>query len=206
MPRLFTYKLTHDTGFAPCPFHGPLTLATCKPGIRKTKIVGDWVAGFTSSILNGDVVGMERLIYLMEVSEKLLIEDCWKDVRFFNKRPIKDHQNIVKRIGDNIYYLEDGMFKQKENNFHRMHHMKKDLGGQFVLISDNYYYFGGKRPLEIPPDLRPDVPAGPTNYGFKSEGEKASRFIKFITSNNRRGKLGPPYKWKVHRSCSSLKR
>jgi hypothetical protein len=35
--RLFTYKMTHDSGFAPNPFYDILTLATCKPGIRKTK-------------------------------------------------------------------------------------------------------------------------------------------------------------------------
>ncbi|WP_198140678.1 Nmad2 family putative nucleotide modification protein [Polaromonas naphthalenivorans] len=30
------YLMTHDSGFAPNPFHGTLTLATCKPGIRRT--------------------------------------------------------------------------------------------------------------------------------------------------------------------------
>lgn len=35
--RLFAYKMTHDTGFAPNPFWGYLTLATCKPKIREKK-------------------------------------------------------------------------------------------------------------------------------------------------------------------------
>jgi hypothetical protein len=52
--RLFAYKMTHDTGFAPNPFHGACTLATCKPQIRLHKRVGDWIAGFTSKRLNGD--------------------------------------------------------------------------------------------------------------------------------------------------------
>ena len=42
--RLFAYKMTHDTGFAPNPFWGCLTLATCKPKIRESKRPGDWVA------------------------------------------------------------------------------------------------------------------------------------------------------------------
>ncbi|MGE3595803.1 MAG: hypothetical protein AB7N70_09645 [Dehalococcoidia bacterium] len=42
-----SYKMTHDTGFAPNPFWGCLTLATCKPGIRQTRGPGDWIAGFT---------------------------------------------------------------------------------------------------------------------------------------------------------------
>ena len=33
--RLFAYKMTHDTGFAPNPFWGWMTLATCKSQIRR---------------------------------------------------------------------------------------------------------------------------------------------------------------------------
>ena len=32
--RLFTYKMTHDTGFAPNPFWGFLTLTTCAEDTR----------------------------------------------------------------------------------------------------------------------------------------------------------------------------
>jgi len=45
---LFCYKQTHDTGFAPNPFHGHCPLTTCKAGMRRSKCVGDWIAGFTS--------------------------------------------------------------------------------------------------------------------------------------------------------------
>jgi len=62
---LVSYKMTHDSGFAPNPFHGYRTLATCKPGIRRSgnRRVGDLVAGFTSGALCGDAVGRERLVY-----------------------------------------------------------------------------------------------------------------------------------------------
>lgn len=52
--------MTDDTGFAPNPFFGILTLATCKPGIRLTKKVGDYIAGFTSERLCKDLPGNER--------------------------------------------------------------------------------------------------------------------------------------------------
>ena len=39
--RVFSYIVTHDTGYAPNPFHGFLTLACCKPLIRRTAEVGD---------------------------------------------------------------------------------------------------------------------------------------------------------------------
>jgi hypothetical protein len=61
---LVSYKMTHDSGFAPNPFHGYLTLATCKPGIRRSgsRRVGDWIAGFTSAALCGDAVGRNVLV------------------------------------------------------------------------------------------------------------------------------------------------
>lgn len=46
MTRLYRYILTHDSGMAPCPAAGRITLATCKPVIRRTAKPGDWVLGF----------------------------------------------------------------------------------------------------------------------------------------------------------------
>ena len=46
----FRYKIEHDFGFAPNPFHGTLSLATCKGDIRKNKNLqlGDWIVGLGS--------------------------------------------------------------------------------------------------------------------------------------------------------------
>ena len=49
MERLYSYKMSHDNRFAPNPLFGVLTLATCKPQLRKNAKVGDWIAGWTSS-------------------------------------------------------------------------------------------------------------------------------------------------------------
>ena len=43
--HLFVYVIARDFGFAPNPFHGVCTLATCKPGIRRSAKVGDWILG-----------------------------------------------------------------------------------------------------------------------------------------------------------------
>ena len=101
--RLFSYKITHDSGFAPNPFGHTLTLATCKPEIRRCKRVGDWVAGFTSGELNGDPVGDERLVYLMRVGEKTLIRDYFWDPRFQDKIPNMKAKGPYPKTGDNIY-------------------------------------------------------------------------------------------------------
>lgn len=87
--KLISYKMTHDTGFAPNPFFGVLTIATCKPGIRRssTRKKGDWIAGFGSKTMCGDQVGKERLIFLMEVTEEpLSIKDYYHE--YIIKRPI----------------------------------------------------------------------------------------------------------------------
>jgi Nucleotide modification associated domain 2 len=46
MSRIYRYKLVTDSGMAPCPNGGLLSLATCKPGIRAGARDGDWVVGF----------------------------------------------------------------------------------------------------------------------------------------------------------------
>ena len=59
------YKMTHDTGFAPNPFHGYLTLATCKLGIRLKAKVGEWICRFDSKKLSGSPIGKEKLVYVI---------------------------------------------------------------------------------------------------------------------------------------------
>ena len=43
--RLHSYVVARDYGFAPNPFFGVCTLATCKPKIRSAAKLGDWVMG-----------------------------------------------------------------------------------------------------------------------------------------------------------------
>src|SRR5882762_6472831 len=47
--RLYSYVVARDFGFAPNPFYGFCTLATCKPRIRAHACVGDWVLGTGSA-------------------------------------------------------------------------------------------------------------------------------------------------------------
>ena len=46
--KLYSYIVAHDGGFAPNPFWGYCTLANCKPKIRQTAKVGDWIVGLSS--------------------------------------------------------------------------------------------------------------------------------------------------------------
>jgi hypothetical protein len=76
--RLFSYVVARDFGFAPNPFFGVCTLATCKPDIREHATVGDWVAGLASVADRRD----PSLVYVMRVDEILSYDAYWNDPRF----------------------------------------------------------------------------------------------------------------------------
>lgn len=195
--RLCSYKQTDDTGFAPNPFHGCCTLATCKPRIRLHKCVGDWIAGFTSCSLNGDRVGEERLIYLMQVTEKLELEEYHSDSRFQAKIPSKDSPRRVERCGDNIYGCHNGRIVQTENSNHGPENIQRDTSGVYALISSRFFYFGSE-PLNIPDELRPCVPRGQSGHGmWTRDCERAQSFIDFVTTRGV-GIHAPPTKWKAN--------
>ena len=65
-PRVFRYVLKHDHGFAPCFDDGVCTLGCCKPNIRRSAVVGDWILGFAPR-----KKGNARLLFVMQVGEVL---------------------------------------------------------------------------------------------------------------------------------------
>jgi hypothetical protein len=195
MPRLFSYKLSHDTGFAPNPFWGVLTLATCKPIIRKFKLVGDWIAGFTSKRLCNDDVGEERLIFLMKVKHKLSIANYFNDKKYVKKIPDMTKVDTDFRCGDNIYKPDNHIscgFQQLSNPYHNQNDMLRDISGEFVLISDEFYYFGVDA-IKIPKNIRPIVPKGQSSSGSRTDELCAQQFIDWIKSSYSVGRHGKPH-------------
>jgi len=199
--KLFSYKITHDSGFAPNPFGGLLTLATCKPKIREHKKIGDWIAGFTSIKLNGDNIGEERLIYLMKVTDKISFSEYWKNQKYENRKPQPDNINNIRKRGDNIYEpkvetpITYSDYKQLKNPNHTEKDKIKDLSGKFALISSNFYYFGST-PVTIPTDIRPKVPFGQSSHGVQThDDEKILKFLSFIESNYIKGLHNHPHSW-----------
>ncbi|WP_230968729.1 hypothetical protein [Burkholderia pseudomallei] len=145
------YKMTHDSGFAPNPFHGVLTLATCKPKIRACRRPGDWVAGFASQELvdsaarRGLIIPRDGLVYLMQVSEVLPLHAYFEDSRFARKRPPRESSDAVALCGDNIYYHDHrGKYEQLENRHHTRAEAFHDTSGVNALVAGRFYYFGRK--------------------------------------------------------------
>lgn len=183
--RLYSYKMARATGFAPNPYFGVLTLATCKADLRRTVRLGDWIAGWTSKSLAGcrDEVGQERLVYLARVAKKLTYAEYWE--RYPEKRPAVEKPADCAYHGDNIYEpdkQQPGNFKLHRCSQHKDHIKKcRDLQGEYVLICEEFYYFGPKKPLGVSADVRPGVPKGQSRYGTLTED--ASPFVGYVRKN-----------------------
>jgi hypothetical protein len=184
--------MTSDKGFAPNPFHGVLTLANCMPGIRRTKQIGDWVAGFTGvEMINPP--GRPELIYLMHVTGKLSFVEYWEQKP--EKRPMLNSADSRNQVGDNIYEpINAGVFEQKPNRCHTEEEMVNDLGGEFVLISDEFWYFGCT-PLVIPATIEISVRRDkrPSSNGNRTyDINQANDFLAFVC-NEPQGVNNPPH-------------
>lgn len=191
--NLFSYKMTHDTGFAPNPFHKIMTLANCKPLIRKIKMSDVYIAGFTSKALCGENVGEERLVYIMKVTEKLSYKEYYNDKRFKCKIPSKE--SLIAKAGDNIYKPSDkekSGFIQLDNWNHECRSMNHDLNGEYVLTSNDFFYFGcGAIPVD---NFRINIPRVQSAHGVKTIGiEKLLKHLKETYKPNI--VLNQPHSW-----------
>jgi hypothetical protein len=142
MARGFSYIITRDFGFAPNPFHGVLTLATCKPRIRKAAHIGDYLIG------NSNKNTGNKLIYMAKVDEILTFDEYWNDIRFMCKKPTMNG-SYKTLYGDNIYHKENGEWIQAnshhslENGLVNHANLDKDTGTtDHLLICREFFYLG----------------------------------------------------------------
>lgn len=189
--RLFSYVVMSDTGFSPNPFWGYCTLADCKPVIRRTADVGDWIVGLTRKAYGN------KIIYAMRVDEILPYTKYFLDPRFECKKPDFNRNEVVYKCGDNIYEpLENGDFRQllsmHSNNKEEDQYLKDhDLGGRNALISSLFYYFGSQS-LELPKELiELKVMRGYKNH-FPEQ--VLNSFLEFINCQ-KQGVNAPPFNW-----------
>lgn len=149
---LYAYAITRDFGFAPNPFHGLCTLATCKPGIRKTAKAGDWILGIGGSCLKH---AKSKCILLMKVSEKVSFQEYWDDDRFLLKRPSRNGSR-VQMLGDNIYHKDDSYDWIQEDSHHSNSdgthnptNLDRDTGSSDQVLISNYFVYFGNQAITI---------------------------------------------------------
>lgn len=144
--HLYAYVVARDFGFAPNPFHGYCTLATCKPNIRKGSKINDWIIGLGGRNLNNS---HKKCIFLMKVTEKIGFQDYWEDDRFSLKKSQRNGSK-VQMLGDNIYHKDAQDNWIQEDSHHSnpdgttLHeNLDRDTGStDQVLISECFWYFG----------------------------------------------------------------
>ena len=167
MPKVFSYVVDHDHGYAPNPFGGFCTLAKCKYGKKKRNIVelvqeGDWIAGTGGADLKKSA-GHGRLIYAMRVDQKMSLSEYCQ--AYQGKRV--DAEHVVS---------EDG---------------------RFALISRHFFYFGRNAIdiSEIPQDhLDHDFEKKGPGHRSDFSQEFIEDFVSWLEATFKRGVHGPPCK------------
>ncbi|MGJ8665988.1 MAG: hypothetical protein ACSHW7_06470 [Patiriisocius sp.] len=196
--KLYSYKLDHDYGLAPNPFGQFCTLAVCKPTIRSNKKlnIGDWVIGTGSKKLKKN----HHLIFAMEVSERITFQEYWDDERFQYKKPLLNG-SLVQMYGDNFYHKTLKGDWIQEASAHSIvdneQHLKNDTSGKFVLISENFFYFGNNSP-KIPNELLEVCNEGRNMKSESISDEITKEFLKWLKKNKKPGLNGDPINWKEH--------
>jgi hypothetical protein len=195
--RLFSYVVEHDFGFAPNPFHGFCTLATCKPAIRSTARIDDYVVGTGSAVHQRQ----GYIVYFMRVDQIVTFEEYWTSERFAVKKP---RLNAAKTVafGDNIYHKENGVWVQADS-FHsrpggHVHeeNLRTDTRSDKVLVGQRFAYWGGSGP-EIPAEYRQrgrNVLAG-RGHKSRSLSHFAEDFVGWLQTLTQGGYLGSPTDW-----------
>ena len=155
--RTYLYKLTSDRGGAPCALAPEenagalLTLAICKPAIRRTAQAGDRVIGITShSLAKSDGYPLGAVIYAATVREGVEARDYFAPESPFARRP------------DCIYEFHQENGRAVHAGRSKLHaaeaHLLKDLGtypfyrNGRILLCDDFRYFGAEA-VRIPARL-----------------------------------------------------
>jgi hypothetical protein len=196
--RLHSYIVEHDKGFAPNPFHGICTLATCKPKIRQYAKQGEYVIG--TGTMKRQLQG--RLTYIMRVGEITTFDQYWLDGRFIRKKALMNG-SFAQRHGDNIYHrdvssnewVQEDSFHSQKNGVLDVDNLTVDTGStDQVLIADWFIYWGGDGPT-IPPQFDDFVHHGIGHHCIY-DNKRIAEFVAWAGSKGPEGVNGEPAEWR----------
>lgn len=155
MGEVYVYVVDRDFGFAPNPFHGVCSLATCKPRIRNKAVAGDWIVGLGGARMKAT----GRCVFAMNVTNVISFNEYWNSPEFRDKKPVRNGSNKMM-VGDNIYHcdLMSGNWHQADSHHSNFdgtvnpHNLKNDTQTNKVLLSEHFFYFGKDAP-RVPDDF-----------------------------------------------------
>jgi hypothetical protein len=197
---LYSYIVTHDTGFAPNPFFGVCTLACCKPKIRskvqkrKEREEDCWIVGLTPK-KDGN-----RIVYFTRVDEVIGFDEYWE--KYKRKRPNKG--SLKEKNGDNIYVPKADVAGRDGENWEKytqifpsvhskpndedLERKKHDLKGENVLVSKKTFVYFGSEAKDLNGPLKELVTGRPNKCNFSEKVKKA--FRRFVSKQHKRGNFG----------------
>lgn len=184
MPDVHTYAVSYDLGFAPNPFGGLCSLACCKPEIRRTAKLGDWIVGLTGTKLPPPL----RLVFAMLVTRISNFDEYWSAVEFAGRKA-KRNGSQAAQVGDNIYHREGpGAPWIQENSVHSLPggaqcdlNTAHDTRVNRILLSDQFIYFGEEARVVPPAVLQALGYTKNPRDRRKFTTEEAAELIDFIT-------------------------
>ena len=190
--KLYSYIITRDFGFAPNPYFGYCTLATCKPRIRRYAEIGDWIAGFGSV----QTPYSHKLVYMMRVDSTMTFDEYWNSPTFQIKKPVFNRSGNYA-YGDNIYHYDKGVWMQKYSHHSHpdgsvnMRNLNRDTETDRVLISSTFYYFGHNA-IDVPQMFHDIIHRG-RGHSIIENKNHINDFIDYVTRETSKGINGTPF-------------
>ncbi|MBI9095671.1 MAG: hypothetical protein JEY71_12380 [Sphaerochaeta sp.] len=177
--KVFSYIVAQDSGFSPNPFWGQCSLACCKPTIRRS--IGKrwssshdtWIVGISPKSRGNE------LIYIMRVDHCVEFPEYYES--YPQKRP-DFSKGQVDTCGDNIYRPIDRRYEQLRSRHSyppfgdswsvNNNAMNRDIGGKYVLLSDNFVYYG-KETVKIEGSMKELIVGRGYRCNFSQDAIKA---------------------------------
>lgn len=172
---IFRYRLTSDTGFAPCVDNDLFTLACCKTHLRK--FIGSF---WNDKKINNDdyelyVLGAyaKKLLFFAKITKVIEMKEYYTNEKYSGR---KDY--IYEYTDD-----KDSKWKWKDTGY-GLHiaeeDQENDIAGKYVLISDEFVYYG----KEAEPCTDEIISYFPLNRGERPNGMHTNSPCDVLTEFN----------------------
>jgi hypothetical protein len=171
--RIYRYILASDFRMAPCPADDLITLATCKPVIRRTAQPGDWVMGFRPGTLErGLMLWAGRVAQVM---------DHGQYEKAYRGRPDAVYR---RRLDDSYERLDPTYHPTREA-------MARDLSGPVLIFDpDNSCYLNGNA-VPLPSNLAHLAAAGRGHHISRTSPADVARLKAWVAEL--KGVAGEPH-------------
>lgn len=173
-PRLYRYVITADTGMAPASDDGLISLATCKPAVRRSAEVGDWVVACHASPAPAGLV-------------------AWAG-RVARKLQVGEYEREFRGRSDAVYReLTDGTFKSLKPDYHTEPEQRaRDLSGPALVFDPLASWYFGEQPRQLPDELLHLAPRGQGHRVNGTKPDDAKMLLQWLSSSSAPGVLGRP--------------